>query len=108
MNKSRLWTDDSTGKYSSTALRTWLLFFLFLSYASAVGAASVLSLLGVIDAQEKDLKYSLELIWILGVVALGGGGLYLGKRVNERFSRHDDTSSAPARQEIERPPGRGK
>ncbi|HPA70784.1 MAG TPA: hypothetical protein PKY31_00855 [Spirochaetota bacterium] len=82
----RIYTDDRTGTYSSTTLRTWLLFFLFFIYASAVAVMSILALAGFIISTDKDLKQSLELIWILGVIALGGGGLYLGKRINERFA----------------------
>lgn len=73
-----LWKDDSTGKFSDTTLRTWLMFFLFF--------ACVIYLI-FIDSQ--ILPEELSLMNIISLSALGQGGLYFGKRMNERKERVD-------------------
>lgn len=67
-----IWTDDKTGKFSDTTFRTWILFFLFVS---------CVIYFVFIDIQ--ILPEELSLMNILAIAALGQGGLYLGKRINE-------------------------
>ncbi len=43
------------------------------------------------------LKFALDMLWLIGVMALGGGGLYLGKRLNE--------GRVPGASQIISPPG---
>lgn len=75
--------DDKTGQHSDTTLRTWLLFLVFFSYAVALGVVVLLLMTEVITVKTVNVGPALELLKVLGIMALGGGGLYLGKRWNE-------------------------
>ena len=75
---SWLWKDDKTEKFSDTTLRTWLLFWLF--YSCVIYFV-------FIDSQ--ILPEELSILNLISISALGQGGLYLGKRMNERKERTD-------------------
>ncbi|MBE7439108.1 MAG: hypothetical protein HS115_11675 [Spirochaetales bacterium] len=86
------YTDDRTGKFSGTTLRSWLLFLLCFSYALALAIGSFLGL-EISSAQ-------LDLLGLL-LMAFGAGGmLYMGKRINESRSlpRTPERPSVDARQ----------
>jgi hypothetical protein len=74
-----LYTDDRSGKFSSTTLRTWLCFALFFFYATALAIGSFAGL-NISSAQ-------LDLLGLLGMVFGAGGMLYMGKRINESRTR---------------------
>ena len=76
--------DDRTGEISGTTIRTWLVFGLFFVYAMVLAVLLVLVALGVIDTENPRFDTALELLSIIGFLAFGQGGLYLGKRVNEK------------------------
>lgn len=71
-----LWTDDKTGKFSDTTLRTWLLFFLFFALT-----------IYFVFMDTQILPEELSLMNIIAIACLGQGGLYLGNRINERTSQ---------------------
>lgn len=75
---SWLWIDDSTGKFSDTTLRTWLMFFLFL-----------ICVIYLVFIDSQILPEELSVLNLISLSALGQGGLYLGKRMNERKERVD-------------------
>ena len=77
---SFLYKDDRTGRFSGTTLRTWLLFILFYTHAVLL---VVTPLMGFGEFSE----ISLELLHSLGIFSMGGGALYLGKRVQEGRGR---------------------
>lgn len=74
----RFYTDGESGKFSSTTLRTWLLFLLLFFYALILGVA-VLSDLFLSNA--KNFKDAFDMLELLGLIFAGGGTLYLGKRI---------------------------
>jgi len=77
-----LYTDDKTGKFSGTTLRTWILFFVFLVVALLIGGAAVLVAFGCISMQ--DIPSGVVSFFVsLGSFCLGGQVFYLGKRFNE-------------------------
>lgn len=84
---SRLWIDGNSGKFSSTTLRTWLLFWLLFFYATFL-AISVLADLFVSNA--KNFTDAFNLLEILALVFAGGGSLYLGKRIADKPKRDND------------------
>lgn len=67
-----LWQDDKTKQFSDTTLRTWIVFFVFLS--------ACIYYIFIIDNLSEQ---KLTLVEILAYFAAGQGCLYLGKRVNE-------------------------
>ena len=70
-----LYTDDRTGRFSGTTLRTWLLFALFFAQA-------LLLILGPFIGYAPG-QAAMDLLSLLGMFAVGGGALYLGKRFSE-------------------------
>lgn len=76
------WTDDKTGNFSDTTLRTWIIFVVFLIF--------VLYLMLFADEVKSG---QLEILNLLSLTALGQGGLYLGKRFNERRANKDEPLS---------------
>ncbi len=86
MNLKFLYTDDKTGLFSDTTLRTWLLFILFFVAAILLLTASVAISFGMLNV--KDIPEGiLDFFSSLGVFCLGGQAAYLGKRINERLER---------------------
>lgn len=82
---SRFYKDDATGLFSSTQLRTNILFTLFVLFAIVLLVLSVLVLFGVISSPgEREIRFALDLLTTMGIMSGVGGGLYLGKRVSER------------------------
>lgn len=85
------YTDDRTGSFSGTTLRSWLLFTLCFLYALALAVGSFLGL--EISSAQLDL---------LGLLLMGfgaGGMLYMGKRFNEsRIPNRPERPAARARQ----------
>ncbi|RHX82220.1 hypothetical protein DLM76_06515 [Leptospira yasudae] len=71
-----LFRDDRTGKPSDTTLRTWIVFFLAISYLTAL---SVLSIVSPDSLRPLHMDLIQWLILFYGTV----GSLYLGKRINE-------------------------
>ena len=101
MNLKFLYTDDKTGAFSDTTLRTWIVFGVFIIYALMLCAAHILVIAGVLTAHVPDniLDSALALFDALGVIVFGSGILYLGKRINERKAGLFPTTSpdgAPA------------
>ena len=87
MNFKFLYTDDKTGKFSGTTLRTWILFFVFLAVALLIGGAAVLVAFGSISM--KDIPSGVVSFFSsLGAFCLGGQVFYLGKRFMEHNSPH--------------------
>lgn len=86
MNLKFLYTDDKTGKFSDTTLRTWIVFGLFILYALVLCAIHILVISGIFatNVSAEILNSALSLFDVLGFAAFGGGFLYLSKRVNER------------------------
>lgn len=83
-----LWTDDHTGKFSDTTLRTWMLFLLAIIFAIALFVLFVLSFVGFLN--DLSGEWADKLITLFNTIALaafGNGALYLGKRVSERPSK---------------------
>ena len=64
-----LYTDDRTGKFSDTTLRTWIAFIVFIVYVIHLGFFDT-------EIQAADI----EILQLLSVSWLGMGALYLGKR----------------------------
>jgi membrane protein DedA with SNARE-associated domain len=82
MNLKSLYTDDKTGKFSGTTLRTWILFFVFLVFALLIGGDAVLIAFGCISMEDIPSGV-LSFFYSLGAFCLGGQVFYLGKRFNE-------------------------
>lgn len=82
-----LYTDDKTGKFSDTTLRTWIAFIVFIVYVIY---------LGFIDTE--ILPADIEILQLLSVSWLGMGALYLGKRTLGRDSvqSQEDFSFPPS------------
>lgn len=79
----KLWTDDLTGRYSGTTLRTWMLFLIFFLFALTLAVLSLAWMAGLgVQKPDQDM---LSLLYALGIFCLGGQSLYLGKR----FIGHD-------------------
>ncbi|AKP24640.1 conserved hypothetical protein [Leptospira interrogans serovar Manilae] len=71
--------DDRTGKSSDTTLRTWIVFFLVVSYLIVLSILSVFSPDSLRPLQMDIIQW---LIVFYGAV----GSLYLGKRINENLN----------------------
>lgn len=80
-----IWTDDKTGKFSDTTLRTWLMFIVFGLFAIILALAISLQLFGKLSITLIAFDQALSLLETLGVFALGNSALYLGKRINEKL-----------------------
>lgn len=77
-----LYTDDKTGAFSGTTLRTWILFFVFLITSLMVAAAAVCITFGFIT--QTDIPEGVISFFVaLGSFCLGGQAFYLGKRIGE-------------------------
>lgn len=83
----RFYTDGESGKFSSTTLRTWLLFWLLFFYALVLGIA-VLSDLFLSNA--KNFKDAFNMLELLGLIFTGGGTLYLGKRLATKNKKNPE------------------
>jgi hypothetical protein len=82
MSLKFLYTDDKTGKFSGTTLRTWALFLLFFVVALCLSVAAVLIAFGCIAVN--DFPQGVESFFVmLGGFCLGNQVFYLGKRINE-------------------------
>lgn len=77
-----LFTDDKTGKWSDTTLRTWILFFLFLAVTIAIGVGAVLIITGMVKTLDIPPGV-ISFFYGLGGFSLGGQAFYLAKRINE-------------------------
>jgi len=86
MNLKFLYTDDKTGLFSDTTLRTWIVFTVFIVYALVLCGVHVLVFADLLTTHVPDniLDSALALFDALGVIVFGNGILYLGKRINER------------------------
>lgn len=81
----RFYRDDKSGKYSDTTVRAWLVFALFFLYASGLSVAMIgAAFVPALFSSPAKIDGSLNLLEILMYGFLGVGGLYLGKRFNER------------------------
>ncbi len=71
--------DDRTGKSSDTTLRTWIVFFLVVSY---------LIVLSILSDFSPDSLRPLQMDIIQWLIVFYGavGSLYLGKRINENLN----------------------
>lgn len=97
MSLKFLYTDDKTGQYSDTTLRTWILYGIFILYTLILCAAFVLAIAGVVTPNVSDniLDSAISLLEVLGVASFGGGFLYLSKRINERKAGLFDLTAPP-------------
>jgi len=84
------YTDGRTGRFSSTTLRTWLLFTLFFVYATALAVGSFCGL--------EISQNQLDLLGLLGIVFGAGGMLYMGKRFTDPRFRPPEKESIQSRQ----------
>jgi hypothetical protein len=73
-----LYTDDKTGKFSDTTLRTWIAFIVFIAYVIYLGFFDT-------EIQSADI----EILQLLSLSWLGMGALYLGKRTLNKESSYD-------------------
>ncbi len=97
MNLKFLYTDDKTGLFSDTTLRTWILFAVFIVYTLFLCVIHVLVIAGklVTPVSPQILDSAISLFDALGVAVFGGGFLYFAKRVNERKAGLFNPDSEP-------------
>lgn len=81
------YTDERTGRYSSTVLRTWILFSLFVAFGVA---CAVLAIIDLCNNWYRSFANLLSILEVLGFAAFGGGGLYLGRRVFDKNHGNDE------------------
>lgn len=86
MSLKFLYTDDKTGLFSDTTLRTWIVFAVFILYAIVLCVVHILVIADILKTHVPDniLDSALTLFDALGFIVFGSGILYLGKRINER------------------------
>jgi hypothetical protein len=79
------YTDDKSNQYSDTTLRAWLLFALFFFFGLALAVAMMFAAFrpDVFQSPGK-IEGALALLEMFGYAYAAAGGLYLGKRINER------------------------
>jgi len=81
---THFYTDDKTGEFSSTQLRTNILFTLFVVFALFLTVITIcLMFSALVVPNERSLSWAFDLLVALGTMSGVGGGLYLGKRINE-------------------------
>ena len=77
-----LYTDDKTGKFSDTTLRTWIAFFVFI-------ACVIYWVWFDKDGISEGEKILVESLMFF---VLGQGGLYAFKRFNERKAENESNN----------------